>query len=338
MKIFKKMKKGFTLVELVVVIAVIAILAAVSVGAYFGVTESANNSRLEQESKQVYTAIQTVALAPNDHSSLSKDGLVITDDTKFELALEESLGKTVTLLENGNKVSNEPTIFFLTTAVSRLGGAEITYKTFEYHIPEISGKKAVADVVTGDVKVESSDVETGTDVPTTTVPDATTETPTIAPTVETTQTPTTSEPVRIEKTYEYTLVKGDLTSTGGNKIFDGKTFIFPNTSYHFQWNGSGSGGYQIGSGTTPASSYIITTTNFSNIKSISLKGYTASSGNSTANFTIGNQTLNHTSKFTTTNEYLTVENINNYDGDLKIEICATAKAFYLTGFKIVYFE
>lgn len=208
MKIFKKMKKGFTLVELVVVIAVIAILAAVSVGAYFGVTESANNSRLEQESKQVYTAIQTVALAPNDHSSLSKDGLVITDDTKFELALEESLGKTVTLLENGNKAANEPTIFFSTTALSRLGGAEITYKTFEYHIPEISGKKAVADVVTGEVKVESSDVETGTDVPTTTVPDATTDTPTIAPTVEPTETPTTdpteepstSEPVeKVEK-------------------------------------------------------------------------------------------------------------------------------------------
>ena len=53
MKLFKKAKKGFTLVELVVVIAVIAILAAVSVGAYFGVTESANNSKLEQEAKQV---------------------------------------------------------------------------------------------------------------------------------------------------------------------------------------------------------------------------------------------------------------------------------------------
>ena len=49
MNFFKKAKKGFTLVELVVVIAVIAILAAVSVGAYFGVTESANNSKAEQE-------------------------------------------------------------------------------------------------------------------------------------------------------------------------------------------------------------------------------------------------------------------------------------------------
>ena len=67
MKFFKKAKRGFTLVELVVVIAVIAILAAVSVGAYFGVTESANNSRLEQETKQIHTALKTVALAGNSN-------------------------------------------------------------------------------------------------------------------------------------------------------------------------------------------------------------------------------------------------------------------------------
>ena len=63
MNFFKKAKKGFTLVELVVVIAVIAILAAVSVGAYFGVTESANNSKAEQEAKQAYTQLQTKTLA-----------------------------------------------------------------------------------------------------------------------------------------------------------------------------------------------------------------------------------------------------------------------------------
>ena len=36
----KKSLKGFTLVELVVTIAVIAILAGVAVGAYFGITNS----------------------------------------------------------------------------------------------------------------------------------------------------------------------------------------------------------------------------------------------------------------------------------------------------------
>lgn len=50
---FKKLKKGFTLVELVVVIAVIAVLAAVSVGAYFGVTDSANSSNATAAYKQI---------------------------------------------------------------------------------------------------------------------------------------------------------------------------------------------------------------------------------------------------------------------------------------------
>ena len=65
MKLFKKAKKGFTLVELVVVIAVIAILAAVSVGAYFGVTDSANKSACEQEAKAFHTSLMIVANDPS---------------------------------------------------------------------------------------------------------------------------------------------------------------------------------------------------------------------------------------------------------------------------------
>ena len=49
----RSLKKGFTLVELVVVIAVIAILAAVSVGAYFGITATANLSAAKQHIKQM---------------------------------------------------------------------------------------------------------------------------------------------------------------------------------------------------------------------------------------------------------------------------------------------
>ena len=53
MKIFKRSKQGFTLVELVVVIAVIAVLAAVSVGAYFGITETANLSSAQTHIRQL---------------------------------------------------------------------------------------------------------------------------------------------------------------------------------------------------------------------------------------------------------------------------------------------
>ena len=226
MKIFKKMKKGFTLVELVVVIAVIAILAAVSVGAYFGVTESANNSRLEQEAKQVYTAIQTVSLAPNEHSSLSKDGLVIIDDVAFETALEETLGKNVTLLESGDKAANEPTIYFVRKAVSPEISENVVYSSFDYHVAEINGKKAVADIVTGEVKVETSDVEAGEGSSTTTVPGATTDPITGNPTTVPSTSDTTQEPIAPDEnldtvTYDFT-DENKYTQTSANTV--GGTF------------------------------------------------------------------------------------------------------------------
>ncbi len=56
-----KAKRAFTLIELVVVIAVIAILAGVSVAAYFGVTNSARNSAALQEGEQLSTLVTTLA-------------------------------------------------------------------------------------------------------------------------------------------------------------------------------------------------------------------------------------------------------------------------------------
>lgn len=86
MKLFKKAKKGFTLVELVVVIAVIAILAAVSVGAYFGVTESAKQSKADQEAKQLHTALLLIVNTPDN-----KDAAVWSTDNKLSVVSEEKL-------------------------------------------------------------------------------------------------------------------------------------------------------------------------------------------------------------------------------------------------------
>ena len=93
MKLFKKAKKGFTLVELVVVIAVIAILAGVSVGAYFGITTSANNSKCEQEAKAIHTALLTVVSDPAKGYSFGKDGFTYTlDSNKVEQNETKLLG------------------------------------------------------------------------------------------------------------------------------------------------------------------------------------------------------------------------------------------------------
>ena len=157
MKFFKKAKRGFTLVELVVVIAVIAILAAVSVGAYFGVTESANNSKLEQETKQMYTAIQTIALGTSSNQSLGKDGLTVADIDKFETELEASTGQEYEVLTSKPNLLSRTTIVLQTGEFQAVNGASILYKTFEYYNPEISGKKVIASTINGDFKIEKID-------------------------------------------------------------------------------------------------------------------------------------------------------------------------------------
>ena len=51
----KNNKKGFTIVELVIVIAVIAILAGVLIPTFSGVVEKANESKADQAAKNAYT-------------------------------------------------------------------------------------------------------------------------------------------------------------------------------------------------------------------------------------------------------------------------------------------
>lgn len=51
-----KNKKGFTIVELVIVIAVIAILAAVLIPTFSGVVEKANESKRVQAARNAYTS------------------------------------------------------------------------------------------------------------------------------------------------------------------------------------------------------------------------------------------------------------------------------------------
>lgn len=95
-KFSKKLKKGFTLVELVVVIAIIAILSAASVATYFGVTTSARKSTSKSNAQQVAQLIYVEALSELDDSPINfgTAGLVLTyevgsengkfaDDVKF---------------------------------------------------------------------------------------------------------------------------------------------------------------------------------------------------------------------------------------------------------------
>lgn len=72
-KISKKLKKAFTLVELVIVIAIIAILTSVSIVTYFGVTNSARKSVLTEEATSLKKELQAVSASAGtgDYEKLS---------------------------------------------------------------------------------------------------------------------------------------------------------------------------------------------------------------------------------------------------------------------------
>lgn len=83
----KRLKKGFTLVELVVVIAIIAILSAVSVAGYFGFTTNARKTATKQEAKDIANLILVVA-ADEETTGVTNDGTKVT--LTYEVLTEDS--------------------------------------------------------------------------------------------------------------------------------------------------------------------------------------------------------------------------------------------------------
>lgn len=72
----RKAKKGFTIIELVIVIAVIGILAAVLIPTFSGVIDKANESAAAQNAKVIYEEASVAAAM----GGVSLDGVKIADE------------------------------------------------------------------------------------------------------------------------------------------------------------------------------------------------------------------------------------------------------------------
>ena len=88
----KSNKKGFTIVELVIVIAVIAILAAVLIPTFSNVIEKANESAALQAAKNAYTEY----LADNTQRIVAGKNLVIKYNDYYATVTDNKLNATVT--------------------------------------------------------------------------------------------------------------------------------------------------------------------------------------------------------------------------------------------------
>ncbi|QRN86063.1 prepilin-type N-terminal cleavage/methylation domain-containing protein [Clostridia bacterium] len=99
-KIFSKLrskKKGFTLIELIVVIVIIGILAAVMIPQFSGFTDKAKSTQALVDAKQIATAYDALKLEQGDYSDVSEtevetmSGVTISSGTN-SLSLEDDGG------------------------------------------------------------------------------------------------------------------------------------------------------------------------------------------------------------------------------------------------------
>lgn len=78
-------KKGFTIVELVIVIAVIAILAGVLIPTFATVVEKANKSSAQQQAKNFYTLLEAATAAPTKYEMTNGD-----NKTTYTLSMQKT--------------------------------------------------------------------------------------------------------------------------------------------------------------------------------------------------------------------------------------------------------
>ena len=127
MKKIKNDNKGFTLVELIVVLVILAILAAILVPALLGYIDEAKNKQLELHGKSVYTAAQAVAskmyaknAVPKDETNKKMDGTQ-TDKAYF-------ISETKKLSEISSfGTSAEARVDFGTTGTDKYKVVKISY-------------------------------------------------------------------------------------------------------------------------------------------------------------------------------------------------------------------
>ncbi|MFQ6861935.1 MAG: type IV pilin protein [Beduini sp.] len=106
----KKNKKGFTLIELVVVLVIIAILAAITVPVVTGYIEDANDARYVSEARAIYLVVQAEEAKDRAQNVENSDYTVISKTAEEKIkdtATGSSKITDVKVTLNGTKYNVE---------------------------------------------------------------------------------------------------------------------------------------------------------------------------------------------------------------------------------------
>jgi prepilin-type N-terminal cleavage/methylation domain-containing protein len=106
--------RGFTIVELLIVVVVIAILAAITIVSYNGIQNRAKQSAAQSSAKQAFTKVQSYAIQNADQypATLSSVGINDADSTTFQYSVNNTSNPktfciTATSSNSSYSVSNE---------------------------------------------------------------------------------------------------------------------------------------------------------------------------------------------------------------------------------------
>ena len=77
--ILRKAKKGFTIVELVIVIGVIAILSAILIPTFVNLTDKANDAALQSNCANAYTEYYTVAIDDDNIADVARENVYLSE-------------------------------------------------------------------------------------------------------------------------------------------------------------------------------------------------------------------------------------------------------------------
>ena len=129
----KKTKKGFTITELVIVIAVIAILAAVLIPTFSNVIKNANESVALQEARSEWdNFLPEIA----DKDVAQKGDYVVVyhktgKDQKYFLAMDGEFDTTIHAPATGNDLTTDGATLTVGASTYTLSAMNTTYKTAE---------------------------------------------------------------------------------------------------------------------------------------------------------------------------------------------------------------
>lgn len=145
MKKLKNNKKGFTLVEIIVVIVILAVLMAVAVPSVLGYISEADNAKLMAQARSVLTTAQAEVVK----EQVTSDGLKasevpgVKDKVKASLTNEVPNLKAITTLYTGKVTYDESKKDATGTAMSETGDDKITASLSAVKM-NIDGKTIIA--------------------------------------------------------------------------------------------------------------------------------------------------------------------------------------------------